>query len=544
MYKQLKPLKINVISDLHYFAKSLGTSGPEFEKANAKAANDLLHTEEILEALKTQLADKNEPEIILVSGDTNYNGEPESHSGVIRLLSELQEKGKKVYAITATHDFRDNNKTRRFTPEGAEEIDATKRSELFDLYRRFGPDEAIAVHKESMSYVVQLCDGYRLFALNDDSNGEGGSGFSDECFKWITAQVADAKKNGQFIIPMTHHPMISPSPLYSIIGEHDMMTDAKKRCNQFADMGVPFMLTGHTHMQDISYIYSQKGNIFYDITTACPVGYPGVFRTIEVDPANKTVNVGTRTIDVKPAFDMNGDTLTEHLENKFFGMIKEIVHAAAYDTEKLSRMVTAFSVKPSVIYRYGWLMRPFAKILTKLKIKHAAKLCKKETGLKKSDWADIANENVVDFIMTLVMNLYGGDGKYTPDSAHYKITVGVCNVVDSTVSALRINLKKILKTDGGIAELVRPLLYNAGISDNFATLTLYPLYSSDNPAPEQAVKDEEIPDTVKKSKKGKGIITLAVLIAVLLLPVILLWLLFGFISNRIRFSKELKSDEQ
>ena len=146
--------------------------------------------------------------------------------------------------------------------------------------------------------------------------------------------------------------------------------------------------------------------------------------------------------------------------------------------------------------------------------------------------------------MTLVMNLYGGDGKYTPDSAHYKITVGVCNVVDSTVSVLRINLKKILKTDGGIAELVRPLLYNAGISDNFATLTLYPLYSSDNPAPEQAVKDEEIPDTVKKSKKGKGIITLAVLIAVLLLPVILLWLLFGFISNRIRFSKELKSDEQ
>ena len=82
MYKQLKPLKINVISDLHYFAKSLGTSGPEFEKANAKAANDLLHTEEILEALKTQLADKNEPDIILVSGDTTYNGEPESHAGV------------------------------------------------------------------------------------------------------------------------------------------------------------------------------------------------------------------------------------------------------------------------------------------------------------------------------------------------------------------------------------------------------------------------------------------------------------------------------
>ena len=49
---------------------------------------------------------------------------------------------------------------------------------------------------------------------------------------------------------------------------------------------------------------------------------------------------------------------------------------------------------------------------------------------------------------------------------------------------------------------------------------------------------------VKKSKKGAGIITLTVLLAVLFLPVILLWLLIGFIANRIRFSKELKSDEQ
>ena len=543
MYKQLKPLRINVISDLHYFAKSLGTSGPEFEKANAKAANDLLHTEEILEALFTQIEKESEPEIVLVSGDVTYNGEPESHEGVIRLLSGLQEKGKKVYVITATHDFRDNNKTRRFTPEGAEEIDATKRSELFEMYRRFGPDEAIAVHKESMSYVVQLCDGYRLFALNDDSNGDGGSGFSDECFKWITAQVADAKKNGQFIIPMTHHPMISPSPLYSIIGKSDMMTDAKKRCGQFADMGVPFMLTGHTHMQDISYIYSQKGNIFYDITTACPVGYPGVFRTIEFDPANKKIDVSTREIEVLPNFEMNGETLEKHLENKFFGMIKEIIRSAAYDTQKLARMVTAFSVKPSVIYRFGWLMRPIAKILTKLKIKHAARLCKKETGLKKEDYAAIADESVVDFIMSLVMNLYGGDGQYTPDTAYYKITVGICNLFDSVLSALRIDLKKLLKNDGSIAELVKPLLYNAGIPDKQASLKLYPIYSSDNPAPG---KQEAAPvsDTVKKSKKGGGIIAVTVLSAVVFLPLILLWLLIGFIANRIRFSNELKSDEQ
>ncbi len=65
-----------------------------------------------------------------------------------------------------------------------------------------------------MSYVVQLAEGYRLFALNDDTNRNGKSGFSDECFEWIKEQIADAKANDQFIVAMTHHPLIAPSVTY------------------------------------------------------------------------------------------------------------------------------------------------------------------------------------------------------------------------------------------------------------------------------------------------------------------------------------------
>ena len=55
------------------------------------------------------------------------------------------------------------------------------------MYYEFGPNEAISTHPESMSYVVQLAPGYRLFALNDDTNykpeGESGSGFSDGLYE-------------------------------------------------------------------------------------------------------------------------------------------------------------------------------------------------------------------------------------------------------------------------------------------------------------------------------------------------------------------------
>ena len=242
MYENHKPLKINIISDIHYYSKKTGVTGKAFEKENAKTPNDLYNCEEILTALMDQLA-KDEPEFVLVSGDVTTKAEVEAHEGVIELLRSLKARGKKVYVITATHNYHDGDITRRFEGDEVVTVPAVKREELYDMYREFGPDEAISVHRESMSYVVQLCDGYRLFALNDDSNRKNGSGFSEECFEWITEQIKDAHENGQFIIPMTHHPMLSPSPFYKVIGGGNIMKDPDKRIDQFTELGVNYMFT-------------------------------------------------------------------------------------------------------------------------------------------------------------------------------------------------------------------------------------------------------------------------------------------------------------
>ena len=261
MYENIKPLKVNIISDIHYYSKETGISGKAFEKENAKTPNDLVNCEEILSSLMDQLAE-DESDIVLVSGDVTTRAEREAHEGVIKLLRSLKERGKKVYVITATHDYHDGDVTRKYEGEKIVQVPAVKRDELYDMYREFGPDEAIAVHRESMSYVVQLCDGYRLFALNDDSNRKNGSGFSDECFEWISEQIKDANEKGQFIIPMTHHPMLSPSPFYKIIGGGNIMKDPLKRIDQLNELGVNYMFTGHTHMQDISYRITDEGKAF------------------------------------------------------------------------------------------------------------------------------------------------------------------------------------------------------------------------------------------------------------------------------------------
>ena len=521
MYENIKPLKLNVISDIHFYAREMGCEGKAFDKANVTASNEMYYSKEILSSLMDQLAD-DECEIVLVSGDTTCKAERKAHEGVIKLLRSLKERGKKVYVITATHDFSGDGKTYFYDGDERKKVDeGVKREELLDMYREFGPDEAISVHEDSMSFVVQLCDGYRLFALNDDRNLKGASGFSDDCFQWITEQIEDAKKNNQFIIPMTHHPMLSPSPFYTIIGKSNIMGEAEKRIDEFTELGLNYMFTGHTHMQDISYKYTDNGKIFYDITTAGAVGYPATFRQVVFDPANGQIHVDS--VDVKA--EVNGRPVKEHLEDKFFGMIRRVIKKAGTDIPEFARMATSFSVKEELIYKIGWIIKPFAKLLGSLTIGKLAPLCKKESGLKKSDWAAIKDENVVNFIVSLVANLYGGDSPYTPDTPHYKITMGILAIIDSILAVFGIKIGKLLKGAESVQSLVEPLLYNSGICDEKATLNLFDNLPS---------KEQTKPGFIK-SKKGLGVIVGLAVGVIAFLPLILLWLVVGFIINWIKY---------
>ncbi len=532
-------LKITVVSDTHYYSKKNGIEGKAFMQENSRSTNLIKDSEEVLKAFFNQIADDKSSDIVLISGDLTKNGEPESHKEFIELLHELKAKGKKVYVITATHDFRGNGICHGYEGDKKIEIPSTLREELLEMYHDFGPDEAIAIHEDSMSYVVQLADGFRLFALNDDRNHEGKSGFSKDCFKWIEEQFEDAKKNNQLVIAMSHHPVLSPSPFFSLIGKGDMMGDHEIRREQFADMGMSFMFTGHSHMHDISYHFSEKGNIFYDITTAATVGYPALYRQVTFDRTENTMKIETKGLEKEPHIEFNGKNFEEHLENQFFGMIKKTIQAAATSIDDFAFAANSFSVRPKVVYKFGWIIKPIAKFLCKLKIGTVAKWTKKETGLKKSDYQAIKDEKVIDYIISLIQNLYGGDAPYSPDSAHYKITMGLMSIIDSLLDTLGISIRKLLKVTNSVSDLVEPLVFNSGIPDHNVTL---PLYATEKDI--EKIKPN-IKSTVKKSKKGLPIIIITALLLILLLPLLpiaLIALLIAFLANQIRYSKRMKED--
>ncbi|WP_178667066.1 metallophosphoesterase [uncultured Eubacterium sp.] len=520
-----EPLKIQFITDTHYFSRKLYSPGKAYDKAESKSQKLIKDTDIAIKAGFDLLCEDKSTDIVVLAGDTTKDGEMESHKEFIEMLRDLKARGKRVYVITATHDFQGDGLADRYVGDKTERIEAVKdRHDLWDMYYEFGPNEAIATHKESMCYVVQLAPGYRLFALNDDTNykpeGESGSGFSDDCMAWILEQLEDAKKNDQYVIAMTHHPMISPSPFYSIIGKGDMQRNHETTREIFADAGLSCMLTGHTHVHDISVITTKKGNKFYDVACGAMVGCPPVMRNVTFDPQNAKIDVDTITIKDVPGLDTDGKPFDEYMRGFFFGMIGEVIWAMGNDIDRLAEMTPAFSIPGEKVKKLAWIIKPVGKFLNKLTFKKIWRLCKKECGLKKADIADIADNKVTDFILELVQNLYCGDSPYSPDTREYKLTCGLLNIIDSFLDTIHFSIGKVLKGATSVRSLIEPLLWNSGYCDAMATLPLYPIYDDDNPAPASAFEEKQFTDTVKKSKKGPLVLLLLILIVLLVLALV------------------------
>lgn len=517
------PLKIQFITDTHYYSRKNGTEGKAYKKAESKSQKIIRDSDLVIRAGFDMLCQDTSTDIVVLAGDTTRDGELNSHEEFIEMLRDLKKRGKRVYVITATHDFRDGGVADGYDGDNKITVPAVEdRHDLWDMYYEFGPNEAIATHPESMSYVVQLAPGYRLFALNDDTNGkpegERGSGFSDDCMEWILEQLKDAQENDQYVIAMTHHPMIAPSPFYAIIGKGDMQRNHETTREIFADAGLHCMLTGHTHIHDISVITSKKGNKFYDVACGALLGCPPTMRNVTFDPANAKIDVETVMIKDVPGIDTNGKPFDEYMRTFFFGMIAELIEAAATDIDRLAEMTDAFSIPGEKVKKVGWLIKPVAKWLNKLTFKKVWRLCKKESGLKKSDIADIADNRVVDFILELVQNLYCGDSPYSPDTREYRITCGMLNVIDSFLNTIHFSIGKVLKGATSVRALVEPLLWNPGPCDAESTLPIEPIYDDENPAPKR--EEPVFNDPVKPSKKGPLILFLIVLLILVILAIV------------------------
>ena len=379
----MQNLNFYLVTDTHFFDPSFKRSGAAYEKRSISDQKCVAETPAIIDAGFKQIADDKETNIILIPGDLVYRGEYQSHIGLRNRLYKLKEQGKKIYLITARHDY-DDNDSFEFDGDKMLPVKAMPRDELRDFYKDFGFDGAISEHKESMSYVAQLADGIRLLALNCDGDCKDFKGLWDNQMKWALEQIEDAHRTGNYIFALTHYPLLPFSPIMNLISDSHL-TDWEKRANQFADAGLDLIFTGHMHAQAVTEYVTENGNKITDVQTGCFVGCPCAYRKVTIK--DSTADIKSYTINDFD-YDKQGKSASEYFQWRFDRMID-------YKMKEI-------------------LPKPAMKILNKLTVK---KIC---NFLWFNPDKSIQNILAKDLGIELVRNIFIGNEPYVKGTAVYE----------------------------------------------------------------------------------------------------------------------------
>ncbi len=446
-----------VLTDTHFFKNSLGATGKEYDEFMRFEQKCFAETESINQSVfnwlnKTDLADT-----VLIAGDLSFNGEYESHLGFIELLKKLRDSGKRVFTITADHDFkRDDDKAFAFTEEGRYAPKAAGRDELFDLYYEFGFKDAIAIDKKHLSYVAQLCDGIRLLALNNDGNCRDFKTYDDEQLAWIKEQTAKARQDKQLMIAMNHYPLLPGQPIFSVVPSA-VQQNAGEITTMLADEGVHLVFTGHMHNQSINEKITPNGNKFYDVCTGSVIASPSVMRLVTVESRKK---VKIKTINC-PDFEWetNGRTCTEYLDDMFDSMILNLLDDMRNNPE---RMLGKFGAGDKT--KLFPIVKRTGNALNKLTVGTTARLlcikCDKS----------IKHILLKNYIAELVRNLFSGNQTFKEGTPKGDILLRFLKRFNFILK--RINLKN---TDGirvDLFDILKNSAGNYGIDDYNAELIL------------------------------------------------------------------------
>lgn len=453
----MKETKFYLIADPHYFATELGCSGEEYEDFMHYEQKCFAETESINKSVFEFMKKADEADIILIAGDLIFNGEKKSHEGFIKLLYSLKEQGKKIYVVTADHDFKwDQCGTFAFGENGRYNPEHTTRDELIDLYKDFGFGDAIAIDKEHLSYVAQLSDGVRLLALNCDLKDGGKYHFYPEQIEWIKEQTAKAREDGQMMFAMCHYPILPGQPLFSLISPMTIR-NAHDFATFLADEGVHMIFTGHMHNQSINVLTTEKGNKLYDITTGSIIADPAFIRHVTIKD-EKTVEIkSVPTPDFE--WDTKGRSCKEYLSDMFDRMIVNVLLDMRNDT---IRMMNKFHIEDKGSIKK--LLGLAGKLICSIKVGTLARLL-----FLKCD-KSVRKIRVLDYATELVRGIFEGNQTFKEGTPKGDVFVAL-------LKRIRPILKKISVKgwDGKPADLYDILRNTAGnydIDDYNATLIL------------------------------------------------------------------------
>jgi predicted MPP superfamily phosphohydrolase len=280
-----KPVKIAVVSDIHYFDPSLLINGAENGTAfQAYLAADpkLIQFSkpifnQVLAELQTEM-----PDILLIPGDLTKDGEKISHKAMANILQNVAKKGIKVYVIPGNHDI-NNPGSIGYDGNVGFETPTITAAEFASIYSDFGYKKAKERDPNSLSY---LCEPFsNLWILGIDAckydqnllKAEVSGEIKPETMAWIQEKLKKAKKDKITVLAMMHHGIMEHYIGQETLDKGFVVDNWTERGKELMDAGVQIVFTGHYHANDIT-MTSDEGRILYDVETGSLVTAPSPYR--------------------------------------------------------------------------------------------------------------------------------------------------------------------------------------------------------------------------------------------------------------------------
>lgn len=455
--------KIAMVADLHHFSPTLTDFGKAYHLRESSDQKCLAESGAIIEAAFEKMANS-DCDAVLIAGDISNDGERASHEEMKQMLQKLGEK-KPVYVVYATHDWCCDGNAKRF--EGDKyynDVETMTPPQLREFYQDYGVsnsyDEYVN-HLGASSYAVKLSDKICFIGANDDQNGKGCSGYSDEHFDWLLKQVKEAKARGETVIVMEHHLVIPNLSMLinggQIIGDHD------ERAEAMAAAGVDFVIVGHSHSQRTTTYKAQNGNIMTQINLGALCGHPAPITTLTVTDEEYKIDV-----ESLEKFSYNGKEYTkEFITGHTKGVLMGLLNTAAKDKEEFIDRACAIdsSITREKVLKLYPIVKPLAKYVLKLTVGRAGRLINFLTfgkGVNKKAVKQLKNDNLLEHIMKIYLSVFDGSVNFSDDTNPVAIIVK-----DVVTIPQRINLpikalkkektQKLLKqVEELAAELVTP----------------------------------------------------------------------------------------
>ncbi len=487
--KQEEDLKIAVLSDTHYLSPTLIKDTEDFTEHLNSDRKMFAESEAFLNALLDTVK-KDEPDVLLISGDLTKDGEKEGHVALAGILEEFEEEtGAEVYITPGNHDLNNSN-AMNFNTENGEAVPAGRTTQ--EIYKEiyadlvYNDDSVIATFTPAegkqgggLSYVARPKDGFTIISIDSArysaDNTESGTdehetsgNVGPELEAWVVEQIKVAKQRGDTVIGLQHHGMVPHFSMEPDLLPMYLVNDYERLAQVYADAGMSYIFTGHMHANDIATVTTEAGNTLYDIETGSVVTYPSPARAVTL---TRTIENGT----VKENMEVQTYTgvVVDSMDHPIYGEDYEIGDITEYGRKH------GFSNAMLTTTVNGFLHPYYAQILQAGGSKKAIEALLNDLLGDSLPIQDITLEKLIDVGLPLLLPGADSGEEIYYDSAEggivvdKKVSIVTLNVVipnDALKETLSVLLQKL---DNEV--LAKPEVLDAVVENLVTALTSIPV---------------------------------------------------------------------